>query len=172
MRHKNVFTLMRKIDFFGNYLRLKCFNIWRKHIGLNHFNRVRKELVSKLFFAKPAFLTALRRIHGHVYEMSEMEMLSITSNHLYNLEDFVHLQNETRQTILAPAMDKVSSSVQEVLEQTCLEAKKQAKIYRVWSPIMLCINFNGLNAASSFLMTSCHKLASRSMRILWSSLDW
>ncbi|CAM6082175.1 unnamed protein product [Calypogeia fissa] len=131
MRNKYVFTLMHKIHFFGNYLRQKCFSIWRKHIGQTHFTRVRKELVGKLFFAKPAFLAALSQIYGHVYQLCELEMLSVVGNHLYNLEEFIHLQDETRQTILAPAVETAADKVQDVLATICLEAKKQAKIYRV-----------------------------------------
>lgn len=125
--------------------------MWRKRIRHSHFTRVRKELEQRLFFAKPAFLTALCQIYAHVHQLCELEMLIVKTNHLYNLEDFINLQNETRQTILAPAMEAVSDKVQEILAKICVETKSQAQIYRVGTSKKLRLEFILVNALSCFL---------------------
>ncbi|KAL3689708.1 hypothetical protein R1sor_016017 [Riccia sorocarpa] len=130
MREKYVFSLLRRISFFGNYYLQKSFNIWKRHIGQRHFSRVRDALVQKLFVAKPAFLTAISQIYTHVEKLSELAMLNLTANRLYNYEEFANLQTEQRLTVVTPAMETIADKIQEILATICNEAKKQAKIYR------------------------------------------
>ncbi|KAL2622255.1 hypothetical protein R1flu_002460 [Riccia fluitans] len=130
MREKYVFSLLRRIPFFGNYYTQKSFNIWKRHIGQRHFARVRDALVQKLFAAKPAFLTAISQIYAHVEKLTELAMLNLTANRLYNYDEFANLQTEQRLTNVSPAMEAITDKVQEILATICNETKKQAKIYR------------------------------------------
>jgi hypothetical protein len=131
MREKYVFSLLRRIPFFGQYLCQKAYDVWKKYVGQRKFNRVRSSLSKKFFFAKPQFIGALMKVYAYICELRELPLVHVSQNHLHQLDEFCHLQVELQKHKAIADVDAIAEKCQVVLAKICEEAKRQAQIYRV-----------------------------------------
>lgn len=132
MKEKYIFTLLRKIKFFKNYVNKKAMNIWKRFIGMIKFYRVKQKLIKGFFHSKPQFIKGLITVYPYIYELIELPIIYVTQNHVHQLDEFAHSQVELQKHNAIPSIESIADKVQVVISGICEEAKRQATIYRVY----------------------------------------
>jgi len=90
MYQSTLFNILKRINYYKNYLPFKIFTIWRNYNRFKKYLRVRHNLGSKLFLSKPAFVNSLIRSNGQVNQIIKIPLHDITHDtwSQRNLSDF------------------------------------------------------------------------------------
>ena len=72
-----LFNIMRRINYFRQYLPFKLFSMWRNFNRFKKFQSVRKELSEKLFLTKPAFVEKLKQENSQINQISKVSLQKI-----------------------------------------------------------------------------------------------
>ena len=96
-----------------NHFIAKIFNIWKLNVRYRKFNSRRKELVKKVFYAKPQFSDKLMEINRLMYEFHNFKTISISPIRNWDVEEFKTEQKKIR--------DDVKNQFEGVFEKIVLE---------------------------------------------------
>jgi dynein heavy chain len=101
MYQSTLFKVLRKINYFKNYLPFKIFTIWRNYNRFSKFLRIRNQLGSKLFLTKPAFVNSLIQCNGQINQIEKVRLHDVTYQTWVEkgLLDFDEHQKNTVDTI-------------------------------------------------------------------------
>ena len=79
MYQSTLFNILKRINYFKNYLKFKLFTIWRNFNRFKKYLFIRQKLGRKLFMTKPAFVKSLLVSNGQVLKMETIKTHDITS---------------------------------------------------------------------------------------------
>ena len=77
MYQSTLFNIMRRINYFKQYLPFKLFSMWRNFNRFKKFQTVRKELSEKLFLTKPAFVEKMIQANSQINKISKVSLQKI-----------------------------------------------------------------------------------------------
>ena len=77
MYQSTLFNIMRRINYFKQYLPFKLFSMWRNYNRFKKFQSVRKELSEKLFLTKPAFVEKMIQANSQINKISKVSLQKI-----------------------------------------------------------------------------------------------
>ena len=77
MYQSTLFNIMRRINYFKQYLPFKLFSMWRNFNRFKKFQSVRKELSEKLFLTKPAFVDKMIQANSQINKISKVSLQKI-----------------------------------------------------------------------------------------------
>lgn len=78
MYQSTLFNILKRINYFKNYLPFKLLTIWRNYNRFKKFLRTRQNLSQKLFLAKPAYINSLIRSNGQIFQLLKEPLHDIT----------------------------------------------------------------------------------------------
>jgi len=90
-----MYSVLTSMNFFKYYIHGKVFSRWQQHTRFTLYCHARKNLVRRLFLAKPLFVGPLIKICSLMREVESVKVVNIGSN-VYNLADFDREQATVR----------------------------------------------------------------------------
>ena len=80
MYQSTLFNILRKINYFKQYLSFKLFSMWRNFNRFKKFQSVRKQLSEKLFLSKPAFVEKMIQANSQINKISKVSLQKIVGD--------------------------------------------------------------------------------------------
>ena len=75
-----LFNILRRINYFKQYLPFKLFSMWRNFNRFKKFQSVRKTLSDKLFLAKPAFVEKMIQSNSQINKILKVSLQRIVGD--------------------------------------------------------------------------------------------
>jgi len=118
MYQSTLFNILKRINYYKNYLPFKIFTIWRNFNRFRKFLRVRQSLGSKLFLSKPAFVDSLIRSNGQINQIIKTPLHDITHEtwSQRNLSDFDDFHK--------PTLENAKANIRKIIEIDIFETLK------------------------------------------------
>jgi len=118
MYQSTLFNILKRVNYYKNYLPFKIFTIWRNFNRFKKYLRVRQSLGSKLFLSKPAFVNSLIRTNGQVNQIIKTPLHDITHEtwSQRNLSDFEEFHK--------PTLDNAKANIRKTIEIDIFETLK------------------------------------------------
>ncbi len=115
MYQSTLFNILKRINYFKNYVTIKLLTIWRNYTRFKKFLLTRKNLSNKFFGAKPAFVNSLIRCNGQVFQLLKVPLHDITHQtwSLKNLVDFDDFHK--------PLLESAKSSIKRMIDTDIFE---------------------------------------------------
>ena len=123
MYQSTQFKVLRKINYYKNYLPFKLFIIWRNYNKYVKFIRIRNSLGSKLFLTKPAFVNSFINCNSEVLSMEKIKLHDI-ARQLWSQKGLSDFDDEMKKTI-----DKAKGSLKSLLEGNIF--KRVRTLYKI-----------------------------------------
>ena len=127
MRDASVFSLMRQMRFFREYLIKKAFNFWRGNVRYKMYALVRAKIERKLARARRKFVPAVVEIGALCDELRETAAITINPLVTHTLDDFARNQDTQLQQVAIPAMEAAQEKAQKILERVVRDVANEAK---------------------------------------------
>ena len=80
MYQSTLFNILRRINYFKQYLPFKLFSMWRNFNRFKKFQCVRKTLSEKLFLTKPAFVDKIKDANEKINQISKVNLQKIVGD--------------------------------------------------------------------------------------------
>jgi len=123
MYQSTLFNIMRKINYFKQYLPFKLFSMWRNYNRFKKFQSVRKELSEKLFLTKPAFVEKMIQANSQINKISKVSLQKIVGDTAWvssGMSDFESTQRKEFEN----AKSKFKKIIEEEVFKTLRELYK------------------------------------------------
>ena len=117
MRDASVFSLMRQMRFFREYLVRKAFAFWRGNVRYKAYALVRAKIERKLARARRAFVPAVVEIGALCDELRTTQAITINPLVTHTLDDFARAQEAQLQQVAVPAMEAAQEKARLLLER-------------------------------------------------------
>jgi len=125
MHESTMFNIITKLPFFKNFIIGKIFNIWRLNVRYRIYAKKRKELINKVFIAKPQFSKNLMEINKLMYDFHNYKTIHIMASKNYETDDFKTAQKSIRNEA-AKQYEKICDNivvVADAVKKQVLESK-------------------------------------------------
>jgi len=123
-RFSSVFSVIRSVPFFRDFLAHKAFKSWAAFSRFSKYRRQRRAVAARLFSATPTFAPAVAEIMGIVSHMQSTALLD-TSSWRYTLSSFAAAQSKAREVAGSVFFSDISRII-EVLRGVCEDVTKRA----------------------------------------------
>jgi len=110
MYQSTLFNIIKRINYFKNYVPFKLLIIWRNYTRFKKFLMTRKNLSNKFFAAKPAFVNSLIKCNGQVFQLLKVPLHDIihqtwTTKNLIDFDEFHKPLLETAKLTIKKMID-------------------------------------------------------------------
>jgi len=110
MYQSTLFNIIKRINYFKNYVPFKLLTIWRNYTRFKKFLLTRKNLSNKLFVAKPAFVSSLIKSNGQIFQLLKVPLHDIThqtwsTKNLMDFDEFHKPMLETAKSTIKKMID-------------------------------------------------------------------
>ena len=123
-RFQGIFSVIRSVPFFRDFLVRKAYKSWAAFARFSKYRRQRRAVASRLFAATPTFAPAVRQVFGIIAHMQATPLLDM-SEWRYTLADFAAAQQAARDRAATVFFSDIGRII-EVLRAVCEDVTKRA----------------------------------------------
>eukprot|EP00960_Hanusia_phi_P047196 758288-Hanusia_phi.AAC.1 len=125
-RASSIFSTLRTIPFFKNYLVSKTRLLWFENVRYRKYCQIRRRLVSRLFLAKKAFFSILMEINRQTVDVRNVKFIQVKDKTTYSIDDFAESQTGVRSQA-TKVFESICDKVQTLLEKVCEDVSSRVR---------------------------------------------
>ena len=120
MYQSTLFNILRRINYFKQYLPFKLFSMWRNFNRFKKFQDVRKSLSEKLFLTKPAFVDKMIQSNSQINKILKVNLQRIVGDSAWTsctMKDFEDCQRREFEAAKAEFKKIIENDVLDTLRE-------------------------------------------------------
>jgi len=133
MYQSTLFNILRRINYFKQYLPFKLFSMWRNYNRFKKFQSVRKSLSERLFLTKPAFVEKMIQANSQINKISKVSLQKIVGDTAWTssgMADFEGTQRKEFETAKGELKKIIENEVLDTLRELYRNVSNRLKDVR------------------------------------------